>query len=163
MKLKHLFGAVAALAFCAAGVAVAQNTLITAPLLTNVSPTDLFHDLQNGNISAQNTYVTAQQMNGVIGYLDLGNAATGLTQAFGNSTQEIIARSSATIAAITLTASPLPGDGQLNCYFNISATTAITWSAASGQSILNAPTAGVANTKYCMIYEKASTTWLRAQ
>lgn len=159
--MKHALGlAAAAIVGALASLAAAQ---IVATTTVNIAPSDLIGVVKGGNPSAQTQFATAQQINGVIGYSDQGVLATAQSLTFGNSTQEILARSSGTIAALTLTASAQPGDGQLNCYFNTQTTTAITWNANTGQSISGAPTAGVANTKACMIYEAASATWYRAQ
>ena len=139
---------------------------IYVPQVPNVGVTDLFQDVTNGYPTSPSFYATAAQINGVIGYNNQGVLATGQTIAFGNPTQLITAQSSGTIAAVTLTASPNPGDGQLNCYFNTQATTAITWNANSTlftQTIANAPSAGVALTKYCMMFSKATSAWVRVQ
>lgn len=151
----------AVIAACCAvgGIAIAQ----TVPQVVSVGTADLFQDVVNGAPQAPNYYATAQQINGVIGYNNQGALATAQTIAFGNSTQLVLAQSSGTIATLTLTASASPGDGQLNCYINTQTTTAITWNANTGQSISGAPTAGVANTKTCMIFVKANSTWYRAQ
>jgi hypothetical protein len=150
----------------AALVAAVEAQVITVPQVTSVGPTDLFQDVVSGQGTIPSYYATAAQINGVIGYQNAGVLATGLTLTFGNAQQEIIAQSAGTIAALTLTASPLPGDGQLNCYLNTQTTTAITWNANSTiitQAISGAPTAGVANTKVCMIWSAKAASWLRAQ
>ena len=159
---KILVGASLALSL-AAGIAIGQ--VIYVPQVANVGASDLFLDVTNGQPTNPAVYATAAQINGVIGYQNAGVLATGQTLTFGNSQQEIIAQSSGTIAALTLTASANPGDGMLNCYLNTQTTTAITWNANSTvitQAISGAPTAGVANTKVCMIWSKAAGSWLRA-
>lgn len=143
-----------------AGIAISQ--VITVPQVVSVGPGDLFQDVVNGSPAVGNKYATAAQINGPIGYLNEGVLATGQTIAFGNATTEVYAQSSGTIAAVTLTASANPGDGQLNCYLNIATTSGITWNANTNQSISGAPTAGVANTKACMIWNAANATWYRA-
>ena len=154
------------------GVAFAQQQVNPSlnspyiPLVPNVGATDVFPDVVNGYPTAQTYGATAAQISGLVGYSNQGVLATGQTIAFGNATQLVTAQSSGTIAALTLTASANPGDGQLNCYFNTQATTAITWNANStlfAQTIANAPTAGVALTKYCMMFSKATSAWVRVQ
>lgn len=160
MKFSHV--AIISVGLLAA-FAAAVEAQVVVPTVVNVGASDLFQDVVGGYAQQGNVYATAAQINGVIGYANQGVLATGQSLTFGNSTQEIVAQSSGTIAALTLTASAGPGDGQLNCYFNIAATTAITWNANTGQTIANAPTAGSANTKYCMIYSKSLGGWQRAQ
>lgn len=163
--MKKIFGALAiAFGLALGGYGIAQT--ITVPQVNNVGSSDLFQDVINGAPGPISFYATAAQINGVIGYTNQGVLATGQSLTFGNSTQEILAQSSGTIAALTLNASANPGDGQLNCYFNTQATTALTWNANSSiftQSISGAPSAGVANTKYCMMWSRSSGSWLRAQ
>jgi hypothetical protein len=161
MKIRHLLGASAlgGVLGAALTLAIAQ---VTIPTVTSVGTGDYFQDIVGGNAQAGNRYATAAQINGPIGYVNAGVLATGQTLAFGNSTTEIVAQSSATIAAVTLTASASPGDGQLNCYMNTQTTSAITWNANTGQTISGAPTAGVANTRACMIYSAAAAAWVRA-
>lgn len=160
--LKSRFLAIAALALgLGSAAAIAQS--VNLPQVVNVGAADMFADIVNGQPTAQSGFASAAQINGVIGYANAGMLATGQTLTFGNATQEILAQSSVTIAAVTLTASANPGDGQLNCYLNSQTTTAITWNANTGQTIAGAPTAGVANTKACMLFSKATSSWLRAQ
>ena len=166
MNLKtFLKGAVAGIAAALLGYAVYAQ-VIPIPQVTNVGATDLFQDITSGNAQAPESFATAAQIAGVPGYTNLGVLASGTTQAFGNATTNLVAQSSGTIAALTLTAAPNPGDGQTNCYFNTQITTAITWNANSTintQTISGAPSAGVANTKYCMLFSKALGGWVRVQ
>jgi hypothetical protein len=159
MLKKLLLSAVLA----AVGFASEGYAQIVIPLVPNVGNKDLFGDIVGGYAGMGNEYATAAQINGVIGYQNAGVLATGQTILFGNATQLIAAQSSGTIATLTLTAAANPGDGQINCYFNIAATTAITWNANTGQTIANAPTAGVANTRYCMLFSQTTNSWVRAQ
>ena len=155
-RIYGLFGA--AVLGALATLAIAQTTI---PTVVNIGPSDLVGIVKGGNASAQTQFATAAQLNGVVGYSDQGVLATAQSLTFGNSTQLIIARSSGTIATLTLTAAAAPGDGQVECYLNTQTTTAITWNANTGQSITGAPTAGVAATQACMIYEAAAATWYR--
>lgn len=145
-----------------AGKVDKASSQVTVPQVAYVGTTDLFQDSVGGIAQVQTSYATAQQINGVIGYQDAGALLTGQTLAFGNSTTEILAQSAGTIAAVTLTASANPGDGQLNCYMNTQTTSGITWNANTGQTIANAPSAGVANTRACMIYNASKAAWRRA-
>lgn len=149
-------------AFC--GLAIAQTIII--PQVGNVGTGDLFQDVVNGIPQAPGYYSTAAQIAGVPGYNNLGVITTGNTYTFGNATTNMIAQPSGTLAAVTLTASANPGDGQTNCFLSTQTTTSLTWNANSTvvtQSISGAPTAGVANTKYCMLWNKANATWYRVQ
>ena len=145
-RIYGLFGA--AVLGALATLAIAQTTI---PTVVNIGPSDLVGIVKGGNASAPTQFATSDQ----------GVLATAQSLTFGNSTQLIIARSSGTIAALTLTAAAAPGDGQVECYLNTQTTTAITWNANTGQSITGAPTAGVAATQACMIYEAAAATWYR--
>lgn len=153
-------------AICAISVVHLAHAQSTPPIVTNVGASDLFQDVVNGTPQAPSYYASAAQINGVIGYTNAGVLATAQSLTFGNATQLIAAQSAGTIATLTLTASPNPGDGQLNCYINTQTTTAITWNAnstVSAQTISGAPSAGVANTKACMLFSKALGGWIRAQ
>ena len=166
MKLTRLLFSAALLAG-SLGSALAQTTVgpigPNAPIVPFVNPTDGIWIAPLGFPTANASFATPALLSGVNGYNNQGVLATGQSLTFTNTQWSIIAQSSGTIATLTLTASATPGDGQLNCYFNIAATTALTWNANTGQSIANAPTAGVANTRYCMVYVKATNTWQRTQ
>lgn len=166
MKLTRLLFSAALLAG-SLGSAIAQTTVgqivPNAPIVPFVNPNDGIWIAQQGFPTANTSFATPALLSGVNGYNNQGVLATAQSLTFTNTQWSIIAQSSGTIATLTLTASATPGDGQLNCYFNIAATTALTWNANTGQLIANAPTAGAANTRYCMVYVKATNTWLRTQ
>lgn len=134
------------------------------PMVQNVGPADIFQDVTQGLHQAASFYATAQQINGVIGYQDLGIATTGNTYTYLGAQMNMIMRPAGTLAAVTLTTTLYPGDGQVECFFSTQTTTALTWTANTNQTMgSDAPSAGVANTRQCMQYEVASTTWHRIQ
>lgn len=164
-----LLGAAAALFGVSSALAQVQPLAPSVPVVSQLpysSPSDLIQEVPTTGYGVPAQYAQVGQVTGIQGYNNQGVLATGQTIAFTNTQWSIIAQSSATIAAVTLTAAPNPGDGQLNCYFNTQATTAITWNANSTlftQNISGAPSAGTANTRYCMMWQKSSATWLRVQ
>lgn len=136
-----------------------QNVI---PQVTHVGPTDLFQDVVNGMEQVGHQYATAAQINGVIGYQDLGAATTGNTYTFLKGQSQMTMRPVGTLAAVALTTEASPGDGQVECFFSTQTTTSLTWTANTGQTMgSDAPTAGVANTRQCMQYETVSLTWHR--
>jgi hypothetical protein len=141
------------------GVALAQTVI---PLLPTIGTTDYIQDIPNGNPGVGNRYVTPQQIAGVPGYVNEGAAVTAFSYTFGNSTTDIFMQPAGTLATGTLTTAPNPSDGQRECFLSTQTQTALTWSANTGQSISGAPTAGVANTPYCMTYNLAAATWYRS-
>lgn len=143
-----------------AGLAFAQS--ISVPMLQNVGPTDLFQDVVGGQPQAQSKYVTAAQIAGVPGYVNGGAVLTAFTFTYGNSQEYYFIQPAGTLATGTLTTAPNPGDGQRECFFSTQTQTAITWTANTGQSLANAPTAGVANSGQCMTYSAATSTWYRS-
>ena len=94
--------------------------------------------------------------------MDGGAVSTAFTFTFGNTQTNYIIRPAGTLATGTLTAAPNPADGQRECFLSTQTQTALTWNANTGQSISGAPTAGVANTAVCMVYEAAAATWYRS-
>lgn len=145
------------------GIASAQS--IYVPQAQTVGTSDLFQDVVNGSPQAPEYYVTAAQIAGVPGYVNLGVITTGNTYTFGNSQTNFFAQPAATLAAVTLTAASNPSDGQRECFLSTQTTTSLTWNANSTlftQSISGAPTAGVANTPVCMTFVKSLSTWYRS-
>ena len=162
MKTKHWIAAgfgVGALAL-AASLAVSQQ--ISVPLVTNVGTADLFQDVVGGYPQSPTYYATAAQIAGVPGYVNGGAALTAWTYTFGNSVTNYFIQPAGTLATGTLTTAPNPGDGQRECFLSTQTQTAITWTANTGQSLSNAPTAGVANTPQCMTFSRATATWYRS-
>jgi hypothetical protein len=160
MKLRFLAG-LAAAALLAIGLSPAALAQ-TLPKVVNVGATDVFNDVVGGSPKAGSVYATAAQIAGVPGYTNLGAATTGNTYTFGNSTTDIFMQPAGTLAAVTLTAAANPGDGQRECFLSTQTTTALTWNANTGQTIANAPTAGVAMVPACMTFVASLSEWLRS-
>jgi len=141
---------------------VAAIAQVATPKVVSVGTADLIPVVPNGQPSARTSYATAAAINGVQGYVDGGAVATAFTYTFTNTQTNYIIRPAGTLATGTLTAAPNPGDGQRECFLSTQTQTALTWNANTGQSISNAPTAGVANTAVCMVWEAAANTWYRS-
>jgi hypothetical protein len=118
--------------------------------------------IQGGVGTTPAKYATPAQISGVWQYTNLGVATTGNTYAFAHNQVNMIMQPSGTLAAVTLTTDSNPSDGQRECFLSTQTTTSLTWNAASGQTMNNAPTAGVAMTPICMQYVLANATWYRA-
>lgn len=161
MRMKKIFLAASLLLAGAVGIAWGQS--ISYPVLPNVGTSDLVADLPNGSAAVGSRFVHPYQISGALGYQDLGAATTGNTYDFNAGQVNMLMRPSGTLAAVTLLTEATPSDGQMECFFSSQTTTALTWSANTGQTVTGAPTAGVANTRYCMMYEAAASTWYRAQ
>jgi hypothetical protein len=141
------------------GVALAQTII---PVVPTIGTNDYFQDVPNGNPGVGNVYAKAAQIAGVPGYVNGGVAVTAFTYTFGNSVTDYFIQPAGTLATGTLTTAANPSDGQRECFLSTQTQTALTWNANTGQSISGAPTAGVANTPYCMTYNLAALTWYRS-
>jgi hypothetical protein len=145
-----------------AAAAVYAQTTPTPPQVAHVGTADLIQIIVNGAEVVGHQYATAAQVNGVLGYQDLGAATTGNTYTFNKGQVQMTMRPAGTLAAVTLDVESNPGDGQVNCFFSTQTTTALNWTAATGQTMgSDVPTAGVANTRQCIQYEAAAATWRR--
>ena len=150
-----------ALLIGAAGLAVAQTIIV--PKVQSVGPTDLFQDIVGGAPSAQNQYATAAQIAGVPGYQNLGTITTGNTFAVNNNVTDVFAQAAGTLAAVTLTAPSAPADGQRVCWLVNQITTALTFSANTGQTVSGGSVSTLAiNTPACWTYTASSATWWRS-
>ena len=158
MKLRLLAG-LAIAALLSIGAVQAQVTL---PQVTSVDPTDLIQVVPNGAPSAGNKYSTAAKINGVVGYANGGAATTGWTFTMANGQTNYFIQPAGTLATGVLTLPPNPGDGQRACFLSTQTQTAITWTANTGQSLSNAPTAGVAMVPQCMQFSATTATWYRS-
>jgi len=157
---KELFASLLALGgvLLSGEMAQAQSTI---PTVVAVNPGDLMQVIPNGVPSAQSKYGNVPVVTGVHGYSKLGIISTGSTFAYTNSIEFMIAQASSTTAAVTLTTSPNPGDGQHECYLNKATTTSLTVSAGAASQTVDASvaTAGVANTPACWTFDAATATW----
>ena len=161
MTKARLFGIIATLAV-AFGIPLAFSQAPLVPQVPNVGTADLFQDVVNGTPTAQGFYATAAAINGVPGYVNGGAVLTAWTFTFGNTQTSYFIQPAGTLATGTLTTAPNPGDGQRECFLSTQTQTAITWTANTGQTLANAPTAGVAMTPQCMTYSRATATWYRS-
>jgi hypothetical protein len=162
MRHYLIVGAAALGLLSALAVAPAEAQVQPVPQVSQVNPGDLFLDVVNGAPQAQSAYATPGQIAGVPGYVNGGAATTGFTFTFGNSQTDYFIQPAGTLATGTLTTAPNPSDGQRECFLSTQTQTALTWSANTGQSINNAPTAGVAMTPICITFSKATATWYRS-
>ena len=157
---KLLLGATALILAVGGGIVIAQT--ITVPQVVSVGTKDLFNTVVGGVPTAGNKYATAAQINGVVGYSDGTAATTGWTHTYGNAETNFFIYPSGTLANGTITAAPNPGDGQRECFLSTQTQTSVTWTANTGQTLVNAPTAGTAMTPECMVYVASKATWYRS-
>jgi hypothetical protein len=158
---KYLIAGGAALSLAGIGVAVAQ---VFVPSVLQVNPNDLIAVLVHGNVGPSASYATQVQLTGPVGYHDDGVQTTAFTYTFASGQVNYVIRPAGTLATGTLRTEANPGDGQRECFFSTQTQTALTWTANTGQTMgSDKPTAGVANTLQCIMYEAASATWHRVQ
>lgn len=140
------------------GAAFGQATL--APGVTNVAPTDLFQDIQNGIPGSTNRYATAAQIAGVPGYHSFGTITTDPAYTVPNGVTDLFAHAAGTISTVTITTEPNPADGKRECWWLDQTTTTLTWTASAGQTIgANVHAAGVQYNPNCITYVASSATW----
>ena len=157
VNVKYLLGAAL---FFGIGYAAAQTYL--PPIAPVIGTSDLFVDVVNGVATAPTQYASAAQIAGVPGYVNGGAVVTAWTYTMTNSQTSYFIQPAGTLATGTLTTAANPSDGQRECFLSTQTQTAITWTANTGQTLNNAPTAGVAMTPQCMTYSKATATWYRS-
>lgn len=143
------------------GVSAIAQSLPKLPILPVVNSDDLFQDIPHGSPVIGNQYVTAAQIAGVPGFVK-SVPLTGFSLTFANSQTNMILNPAGTLATGTLTTAPNPSNGQRECVLSTQTQTALTWSANTGQTIANAPTALVANVPVCMTYSSSNLTWDRS-
>ncbi len=141
-------------------VAIAQS-LPNLPVLSVVNANDLFQDIVHGAPQAGNFYVTAAQIAGVPGYTKV-IPVTAFSLTFANTQTDMILIPAGTLATGTITTAPNPSDGQRECVISSQTQTALTFTANTGQTVTNGPTALVALTPVCMTYSASNLTWNRS-
>lgn len=172
MMTRKKFGAwcgiLGALALAVA-IPAAFSQQVVVPQVQSVGTTDLFLDVVRGTPTAQGFFASASQISGPVGYV-YGGAGTGtitytMLGANGgtssNQTNYFLNAPSAT-TSVNITMQANPGDGQRFCYMNLSATTSLTFTANTGQTVANTPTAGVALVPICATWVAAQATWYRS-
>lgn len=163
MKRSRLvLAALAVLCLGAGTLALAQQNLVV-PVVPTVGTTDLFADVVNGYPTAQTSFATAAQISGVPGYV-YSVPLTAFSLTFGNSQSYMLLNPAGTLATGTFTMAPNPSDGQRACVFDTQIQTAVTFTANTGQTIVNAPTAeAAANWTACFTFVKSLSAWERSQ
>lgn len=162
---RFFLGALAALCLGVGGYALAQvggNPTPLVPKVANVGTADCFMDVVGGFPTAQGYCAPAAAIAGVPGYVNGGAQTTGFSFTFGNTQTSYFIQPAGTLATGTLTTAANPADGQRECFLSTQTQTALTWNANTGQSMNNAPSAGVAMTPVCMQFSLATATWYRA-
>ncbi|HXT79044.1 MAG TPA: hypothetical protein VN702_05730 [Acetobacteraceae bacterium] len=139
-----------------AGVALAQTPQI--PLVVSVGPQDLIPDIVGGVPGVPTHYATAAQVNGPVGYVKT-TPVTAFNLSFANGQSYYLITPAGTLATGNFNLSPNPGQGQRNCVRSTQTQTAVTLTAASGQTITGGITAMTAATTYCFIFDQATSTW----
>lgn len=151
--------ALVALGLFASGAAVSQ--IVSLPTVPTVATNDLFQIFPGGYPQPTNQYATAAQIAGVPGFT-YTVPLTGFTLTFANSQSNMILNPAGTLATGTLTTAANPSNGQRECVLSTQTQTALTWAANTGQTIVNPPTALVANTPVCMTYVSTLSAWQRS-
>ncbi len=159
MKMTRLWVGVAIGVCLLAGAAISQ--VIIQPQVAVVQTTDLFQDVVGGPPRQPTAYATAAQIAGVPGYV-YNVPVTAFSLTFANSQTAFILNPAGTLATGTLTTAPNPSDGQRECVLSSQTQTALTVTANTGQTIVNAPSALVANTPVCWTFVKSLAAWERS-
>jgi|SRR5215472_1167444 len=142
------------------GYALAQYA--PAPLVPSINggADQVSSLLPGGNPSNPGKVALAGAIASSSKYQNLGVLTTGQTIAIANGTGTAFAQPGGTLAATTLTMMPNPADGQRFCYVSTQTSTALTFSANTGQTVdAGVPTAGVAKTPICVTYVATNATW----
>jgi hypothetical protein len=160
MKLHSIIGlAAAGLFFAGAGLAIAQTVPLTP--VTSVGPSDLFADVVGGSPSAQSKFATAAQIAGVPGYHNFGTISADPAYTVPNGVTDLFAHAAGTLTLATITTEPNPADGKRECWWLDAATTTLTWTANTGQTIsANVHAAGVAFNPNCITFVAALSSWV---
>ena len=158
---RNLLGLAAALAVLGSVSAFAQIPAITTVPTINPSA-DLVQIVPNGQPTPNNQYTYPAILAGAPAYTDAGVGTTGGSYTFKHGQTNYFMRPSGTLAAVTVITEATPDDGQRECFLSTQTTSSLTWTANTGQTVTNGPSAGVANTPICMTYESAAATWFRS-
>jgi hypothetical protein len=155
--MKKTLKILAAMAF--AGVATyafAQSFILPSGLPASAS-LDYVQVIKNGTPQAQSYYIPLGALGNISLYQNLGVITTGNT--FAVTAGNVFAQPAATLAAVTLTAPATPSDGAHVCFTSSTATTALTLSANTGQTVVGSPIAGQASIANCWLFQKSNSTW----
>lgn len=158
MLKRIVLGACGALVL--ASLALAQ--VITVPVVQSLGPTDLVQVIPQGQPSAQSVYASPGSIAGVEAY-SYQIPLTAFAITVPAHVDFLYLNPAGTLATGALTMEPTPSDGQRFCLQDTQTQTAITVSANTGQSLggIAAPTALVANTRYCWFYNRPLASWIR--
>lgn len=167
MKIRDAFlSAVAGIALAAtfgaalveSGAALAQT--VSLNYTQRVDPDDALQVIKHGMPTAQSRFALAPQVANSAGYVK-NVPLTGFSLAFATGQQNLLIVPAGTLATGTVTLAVHPAQGNLACIRSTQTQTAITISAGDtpASTITGAPTALVANTTYCLIYDTLTTTW----
>ena len=99
--------------------------------------------------------------NGVLQSYDYQVLTTGFSYTFGGGTTTLIIQPAGTLATGTITMPASPADGMVIALSSTQIITALTVSANTGQSIVNAVTTLAAGGGARYIYRLTNTTWYR--
>lgn len=141
------------------GAALAQS--ISVPLVTGVSAADLFQDVVGGQPQAQSQYATAGQIGNTTS-VSLTVPLTAFTITQGVGTTWTIIQPAGTLATGTFTFNASPTNGSRACFVSTQTQTAVTFTGNTGQTVVGAPTAMVANTAVCFVYVASTSTWYKS-
>lgn len=141
-------------------IGAALGQIVAPPTQLNVNPTDLVQVIPNGVGGSTNVYATIPQIAGAPGYVNGGTIVTTNAFTFPHGVTNYFAHAAGTLASVVPTTEANPSDGQRECYWLDQTTTALTWTANTGQTIgANVVSAGTSKVANCITYVKSSTTW----
>lgn len=159
--MRKLLGTAAAVGLLVlSGAAFAQNPA-PAPILTINPSTDLIPDVLGGIARPSQQYTTPAVIAASPGMVNLGIVAGG-SYTYANGQMSFLLQPSGTVASLTLTTEPAPGDEKKECVLSTATVTSLTLTANTGQTMNGGATALVANTPVCWQYSKQTATWYRS-
>ena len=163
MKKLLLLGSAGLLAV-AGVIGIAQAQLNTLTSVLSVGASDMFPDVVNGVPSPATPYATA----GLIGNtasVAYSVPVTGFSITQGVGTTWTIINPAGTLATGTFTLSPSPTNGSRACFVSTQVQSAVTFTANTGQSIVNGPgstSMATAGTPICFTYVSSISSWIKA-
>jgi hypothetical protein len=161
-KMKKLLLGASALVVAAlmgAGVHAQINT--NPAQVQSVGAADLFLDVLGGIPSPSGTYATPGLMSNT-NSVSLSVPLTGFAITQGVGTTWTIIQPAAALATGAFTFNATPTNGSRACFASTQTQTAVTFTGATGQTVVGAPGAMVAGTPVCFTYVASTSTWYKS-
>lgn len=111
------------------------------------------------------TTLSAAQVNSILGSYAKNPAAIAsyASYQFASNQSAMLFSPSGTVSYAYVALNSAPIDGWESCLFSTQTITTLYLNAGAGQTLANAATTLLANTKVCYVYSLANTTWNRSQ